>query len=81
MYITEFCVKPGAVIGKIFWHNNQLRSVCLQVRPVTCRHPPVLVYKIGVYSMNSSKMIADFPAEVLVNFNRLFPKLNRFISN
>ena len=35
--------------------------------------------KIGVYSINSSKTIGNFP-EVL-NFNRLFLKLNRFICN
>ena len=34
----------------------------------------------GVYSINSSKTIGNFPAIVL-NFNQLFLKLNRFICN
>jgi hypothetical protein len=37
-------------------------------------------YEIGVYSTDSSKTINNFPA-VLMNFNRLFLKLNRFICN
>ena len=49
------------VIGEIFGHN-QLRSKCLQVQPVTCSHPPVFLYKFGVYSINSSKMTGNFPA-------------------
>ena len=31
-----------------FGHNNRLRSLCLQVQPVTCWHPPVFLYWIGV---------------------------------
>ena len=37
------------------------------------------LYEIGVYSINSSKMMGNFP-EVL-NFNWLFLKLNQFICN
>ena len=33
-----------AVIREIFGHNNRLRSLCLQVQPVTCSHPPVFLY-------------------------------------
>jgi hypothetical protein len=77
---TAFIASP-AVIGKIFGHTNRLRSsYCLQVQPVTCWHPPVFLYPIGVDSINSSKMINKFPA-VLNFFNRLFLKFNRFICN
>ena len=51
----------------------------LQVQPVTCWHPPVFLYKIGIYSIDSSKMIGNFLA--VLNFNQLFFKLNRFICN
>ena len=53
------------------------RSPCTQVQPVTCWHLSVFLYWIGVYSINSSKMISKF-LEVL-NFNRLILKLNLFI--
>jgi hypothetical protein len=39
----------------------------------------VLLYEIGVYSINSSKRIGNFHA--VLNFNRLFLKLNRFVCN
>ena len=38
------------------------------------------VYYIGVYFINSSKMIGNFPA-VLLSFDRLFLKLYWFICN
>ena len=63
---------------EIFGHNR-LRSWGLQVQPVTCWNPPVFLYQIGVNSMNSSKMIGKFLA--VLNFNRLFLHLNRFICN
>ena len=47
------------MIGEIFGHN-QLRSYCLDVQPVTCWHPPVFLYQIGAYSINSSKIIGNF---------------------
>ena len=48
--------------------------------PVTCWHPPIFLYWIGVYStINSSKIIGNFHA--LLNFNRLYLKLNQFICN
>ena len=37
------------------------------------------LYKVGIYAINSSRMIGNFPA--VLNFNRLFLKLNRFICN
>ena len=46
---------------------------------VTCTHVPVLLYSFEVYPIDSSKSVGDCP-EVL-NLNRLFLKLNRFISN
>jgi hypothetical protein len=64
--------------GEIFGHNR-LRSYCLQVQPVTCKHHPVFLYWIGVYSINSFKMIGNFHA--VLNFHRLFLKLNRFIQS
>ena len=67
-----------SVIEDIFGHN-QFRSYCLQVQPVTCWHPPVFLHQIGVYSIYSSKMMGNFPA--VLNFYRLFLKLNRFICN
>ena len=48
-----------SVIEEIFGHY-QLSSQCLQVQPVMCWHPPVLLYWIGVYSVNSSKTIRLF---------------------
>ena len=59
--------------------HNRLRSQCLQVQPVTCWHPPVFLYWIGIYSINPSKTIGNSPA--VLNFNRLFLKLNPFICN
>ena len=50
-------------------------SVCKSNR----LHPPVFIDEIGVYSTDSSKMIGNFPA--VLNFNRLFLKLNQFIRN
>ena len=66
----------GPMIREVFGHNR-LRFYCLQVQPVTCSHPPVFLYKIGVCSINSSQTTGSFPT--LLNFNRLF--LNRFIYN
>ena len=66
------------MIGEIFGHS-QLRSWSLRVQPVTFWHPSVFLYEIGVYSIDSSQIIGDFPA--VLNFNRLFLKLNRFICN
>ena len=55
-------------------------NVCKSNR-FTCWRPPVLLYKIGVYPKDSSNMIGNFPA-VLMNFNRLFLKLNgSFVTN
>ena len=59
--------------------HHRLRSKGSQVQPVACRHPLVFLYYIGVYSIYSSKMIRNFLA--VLNFNRLFFKLNRFICN
>ena len=53
-------------------------SVCKSNR-FTCSHPPVFLHKIGVFSVDSSKLIGNFPADL--NFNRLFLKLNWFICN
>ena len=53
------------VIGEILGHNR-VRPYCLQVQPVTRWHPPVFL-GIGVYSINSSKMIGNFPS--VLNFN------------
>ena len=48
------------VIGEIFGHDR-LRFLCLQVQPVTCSHPSVFLYEIGVYSsIHSFKTIGDF---------------------
>ena len=75
---VEF-LQAGPVTGEIFGHNCRLRSKCLQVQPVTCWHPLVSFYWIGVYFVISSKMIGDFPA--VLNFSWLFLKLNRCICN
>ena len=51
-------------------------SVCKSIR----LHVHILRFsyiKIGVYSIDSSKMMGNFPA--VLNFDRLFLKLNRFI--
>ena len=58
----------GPVIGEIFGCNR------LHVDILRFLH-----YKIGVYSINYSKMIGNYPA--VLNFNRLFLKLNWFICN
>ena len=70
----------------------ELQPVISQTQPVhlqlTAGSPQSLFVKlnqlnqfsfiqIGVYSIDSSKMIANFPA--VVNFNQLFLKLYRFI--
>ena len=49
--------------------SNRLHVDILQVSFIT----------LGISSKNSYKMIGNFPA--VVNFNRLFLKLNRFICN
>ena len=38
----------------------------------------VFLYQLEVDSIKTSEMISNFP-EVLMNFNQLFLKLNRFI--
>jgi len=63
-----------------FFGHDQLRSLCLQVQPVTCSHSSVFFYEIGVYSfIHPFKMIGDFLA--VLNFNWLLLKLDRFICN
>ena len=51
----------------------------MQVQPVTCWHPPASFHWIGVYLISSSKMIGNFLA--VLNFSRLFLKINCFICN
>ena len=71
--------KPGDH-GILNAHNRLFYSSCLQVQLVRCWYPPVFLSQIGiVYSINSSKTIGNFPA--VVNFNRLFLELDRFVCN
>ena len=61
---------PVTMIGEMFGHHNhRLRASCLQVRPVTCWHPPGFLYWIGVYFIKSSQLIGNF--SVVLKFNRL----------
>jgi hypothetical protein len=55
----------------------------LQVRPVDYMWTSsgVFRYEIGVYSIDSSKMMGNFNFLQSWNFNRLFLKLNRFLCN
>ena len=48
----------GAVIREIFGHNltDGDPSVCKSNSLVTCSHPRVFIYYIGVHSIDSSKM-------------------------
>ena len=55
------------------------RDPSVQFQPVTCRHLSDLLDLFEVYSIDSSKMSGNIP-EVL-NFNRVFLNLNRFICN
>ena len=66
------------MIGEIFGYDwlRYYSSVCESNR----LHVDILwvfLYEDGVYFINSSKMIGNFPA--VSNFNRLFLKINRFI--
>jgi hypothetical protein len=77
--LQEIPRRCGAVIEEIFGHNR-LRSECLQVQPEI--HVDILRFsfiEFGVFSMNSSTMMRNFPA--VLNFSRLFLKLDRFICN
>ena len=62
----------GRFVGIIGWSPSVCKSNWLHVR-----HPPVFLYWLGVYSVNSSKKIDNFPA--VLNINWLFLKLNWFI--
>jgi hypothetical protein len=55
------------------------RAYCIQGQPVTCYDLSVVLYWFDEISIDSSKVISDFP-EVL-NCNRLLLKLNQLISN
>jgi hypothetical protein len=66
------------VSGEIFGITSQDPSVAKSSR----LHVDIFRFsfiKIGVNAINSSKMIGNFPA--VLNFNRLFLKLNQFIRN
>ena len=66
--------------GQLFWSIIAQKSYCFQVQMVTCCDVlSVFLYKIEIYSIDSSKRIDNF-AQVL-NFNWLFLKLNQFIYN
>ncbi len=54
----------------------KLNQVITQTQPVIL-HPTVFHYQVGLYFINSSNMSGNFPA--VLNFNRLFLKLNQFI--
>ena len=45
LWILNKCsaIQSHAVIGETFGQNNRLRSSCLQVQPVTCRHPTIFL--------------------------------------
>ena len=64
----------GRFLGIIGWDPSVCKSNRLHVDILR-----FFLYYIGVYSINSSKMIGNFPA--VSNFNRLYLKLNRFIYN
>ena len=66
------------VIGEIFGHNitGWDPSVCKSNRLHILRFS---FYKICIYFKDSSRMIGNFPT--VLNSNRLFLKLNRFICN
>ena len=69
-----------SVIRDVFKHNRLRSPVFYKSSRL---HVDILRISFnkfwGVYSIDSSKMIGDFPA--VLNFNRLFLKLNRFICN
>ena len=64
----------GRFLGITGWNASIYKSNWLLVHILR-----LSFIKFGVYSIDSSKMIGNFP--VVVNFNRLFLKLNRFICN
>ena len=47
--------RSGRFLGITGWDPSGL-----QVQPVTCWHPPVFIYWIGVYTINSSKWSVNF---------------------
>jgi len=59
-YLWHHPFKREAMSGEIFGHNR-LRSECLPVQPVLYWHLLVFLYKLEVYSLNSSKVIDNFP--------------------
>ena len=69
---------PHQWSGRFLGITGRDPSVCKSNR-LHCSHPPVFLYKNGVCSINSSRMIGKFPA--VLNFNRLFLRLDRFICN
>ena len=66
-------------VSFLAYRVGQFPSDSKSNRLVTCSHLPVLLNSFEVNFIDSSKMIGN-SLEVL-NFNRLFLKLNRFISN
>ena len=72
------CALYNPMIGRIFENNGV--EILVFISPSGYRLAsfgfPLLNW---VYSINSSKMIGSFPA--VLNFNRLFLKLNRFMCN
>jgi hypothetical protein len=68
----------AVVSGEISGHNRS-RSECFQLQPGL--DVDILwfsFYEVNVYSLDSSKMISNFP-KVVMNFNQLSLKLHRFI--
>ena len=66
------------VSGEFFGHNRS-SSYCFQVQPVTCCDLSGFLYEVEECSIDSPKMMGNFPE--ILNFNRLFLKLNCFIRN
>ena len=62
----------GATLSGEIFQQYWLRSQCFQIQPITWYDLLVILYQFGVYSINSSKMIRNFPAIL---------KLNRCIYN
>ena len=53
-----------------FWAPKavEIPSVCKSNRVVLFAHPPVFSYQIGVYSINSSKMLGNVPGEPAISY-------------
>ena len=70
--VRYFTPAIGEILGITGWDPSVCKSNRLHVDILRCSFT-----RFGVYSINSFKLIGNFPA--VLSFNRLFLKLNRFI--